>query len=313
MYYPYIRAKAWDLAAIVDLNNDIYDSGKVKPIIEPTATIKNQYQKLLDREVPFILVVNPIVGPLESLTPQTTIVDNLVHTTFYNYDHITLGFIIHPETTLRHVKDFIEDFPKFNHAFIHFSQFHNAPALAEVIEEDSDKELNIFIEGQVSLAYINEFLVVHTEDVLIRDGFMRQAKNELYPASSFFSDLHQTYSDDLGYDGFGDFTITGSDFFSSGGPAYVVALHLTDQDERGDLIIRHFKSDTTPPLTLADVAGKFSYALNRLNRHFRANPGLASDGITFYKTLHRNGNFPGLGTPKKLSIMHHIELIYNQL
>jgi len=312
MYLPYIRAKQYDLGAIQSISAEIYNSNTVLPIIEPVTQINaTQYRRLRERDIPFILVVNPIVGPLYSLTPHAQIV-NLLRTTFAGYANIRVGFIIHPTTTLPQVTNFINSFPTLKHSFIHFAQFPNSEALAELIEDDDNKEFNIFIDGEVSLDYVNDFLDVSTSDILIRDGFNRRAKNELYPAQDFFDDLHKNY-EEIGYNGFGDFTVIGKDFISGGGPAYVVAIHLTDLNDRNDIIVRHFKSDLTPPLTQADPGGKFRFALAAMMRHLRAVPTLTSDGIDEYRVIHRAGNFPGLGVPKKLSIMHHIETIYNQM
>lgn len=196
MYFPYVRAKQYDLAAIVDLNNAIYASNKVVPIIEPVAASirPNQYKKLADRDIPFILVVNPTVGTFRSSTPHPDIINPLINITFNGYAGCTLGFIIQRTTTIREVNQFIANFPNHTHAFIHFAQFPNSNQLSTTIDLDANKEYNIFIDRKVSLDYINDFAGIGTTDVLIRDGFIKQVRNEDYPDEDFFSDLYKNYN-----------------------------------------------------------------------------------------------------------------------
>lgn len=315
MYFPYIRARQFDLAAIAEIDDSVIKSEKVIPIIEPVTSIKKgQYQRLVDKNIPLVLVVNPIVGSLSSVGLSREITKDLINDVFSGYENYWIGFIIQPQTTLRDVETFIRTFPDNYHAFIHFHQFRDVAGLSKVISEDSNAHYNIFIVDRVSLDYINEIaLESDAQDVRIQDGFNKRRRNEDYPSEEFFSDLHKIYSTELGYDGFGDFTIIGADFYEGGGPAYVVAIHLTDTDSDDNLIMRHFKSDPSTPPSAADPGGKFRIALRRLKRHVDSSTHLDTTGIDEYLQLHRTGHYPGLGILKKISIKHHIEFVYSKL
>ncbi|MGN6494602.1 MAG: sce7725 family protein [Agriterribacter sp.] len=311
MYFPYLRAKQFDLAALAEVNDKVYHSQTVIPIIEPVTEIKKlQYKRIADKNIPFILVINPIVGDLKSITPHSKIVNNLVQECLKSYKNYWLAFTIQPQTSLKDVQSFIKDYPDHYHVFIHFHQFKDVQSLAKVIAGDSKNQYNIFVDGLVGIDYINQFSNNDAYDVLIKDGFKKRKRNEDYPEEDFFYDLHKLYETDYGYDGFGDFTIIGSLYDPGGGPAYVVALHLTDVDEDNNVVIRHFKSESLTPASSADPGGKFGQALKKLIKHLNDSPHLNSSGTVEYTELHKSGHFPGLGTAKKISIKHHIEFVH---
>src|SRR5688500_14862367 len=101
MYFPYIRAKQFDLMALTELRDQIYNQNSVIPIVEPVAKIKKgQFKRLMDRNIPFILVVNPIVGDLTSVTLNAQIKSELVDDLFNGYENFIVAFIIHPQTRI---------------------------------------------------------------------------------------------------------------------------------------------------------------------------------------------------------------------
>lgn len=314
MYFPYIRGKQFDLAALAELKNEIYKSDLVIPIVEPVVTLKkSQYKRLSERNIPFILVVNPVVGDLKSVSPENTIVTELVKDLYHTYKNYWLGFTIQHDTTLKDVESFIKTFPNHYHVFIHFYKFRDAAALSKIIKADKNNHYNVFIDGQVGIDYINEIAKSSAPDILIRDAFKKKNRNEDYPSEDFFYELHRIYKSELEYDGFGDFTIIGSQFDKGGGPAYVVAIHLTDIDDDNNLLIKHFKSDITVPPSPADPGGKFRQALRKLKNFSDKAPYLSSDGLDEFRELYKSGHFPGLGSVKKISIKHHIEIVYSFL
>ncbi|MBG0765379.1 MAG: sce7725 family protein, partial [Tissierellales bacterium] len=169
----------------------------------------------------------------------------------------------------------------------------------------SDIKFHVFLEKATSKDYRDLFN--NFDCILIRDGFRRRTRNADYPASEYFSDLHKTYQSE-GYYGFGDFSIVG-DNFSSGGPAYAVAIHLTYLKENGDIWINHFISDRTE--RPVDPGGKFLEALRKLVAFLDKYPIIIknSQACQEFKGLFSAQRYPGLGYVKKLSMKHHIELM----
>lgn len=310
MYFPFLRAKQNELAALGEINKSIWNRQTVIPIIEPVVkVVPRQYKAISDKNVPFIIIVNPLVGELASSSPHDDIHNELIKGIYDGYKNYWLGFIIHKHTIPEDIKNFVKKYPSHYHAFIHFNAAEDSTGLVKAIKGDKNCQYNIFIEGRISNAYINMFSQLDAYDIIIKDGFKKCSKNEYYPSYDFFYDLHKIYESELGYDGFGDFTIIGSQYEKGGGPAYVVAIHITTTDENDDLIVRHFKSDVLNPPSSIDVAGKFLQALGRAMVYIE-DSGLNTDGISNYQRLHMQKHFPGLGIAKKLSIMHHIEFMY---
>ena len=144
------------------------------------------------------------------------------------------------------------------------------------------------------------------------DGFER-LNNADYIPENFFSDLHLTYAGD-GFHGFGDFQMVGNLYQDGGGPAYAVALHLSyfmpPPDE--EMRMKHFISTTNS--SPQNPGGKFAEALAALMVHYNSPQNVleATRGMAEYQSLHQSRHYPGLGRPKRLSIMHHIEIMANR-
>ena len=88
-----------------------------------------------------------------------------------------------------------------------------------------------------------------------------------------------------------------------------VAIHMTYLNEDEDMRIKHFVSDTSS--TPVDPAGKFFEALVKLIVEIN-DPDTQicqTEACEEFRELHKNGHFPGLGSIKKISMKHHIELI----
>ena len=74
--------------------------------------------------------------------------------------------------------------------------------------------------------------------------------------------------------------------------------------------IHHFVSDSNDDYS--DTTGKFSEALEKLIE-WNEDKQLDTFAMAEFQRLYNEQSYPGLGTVKKLSIMHHIELVNNFL
>lgn len=101
--------------------------------------------------------------------------------------------------------------------------------------------------------------------------------------------------------GFSDYTITGQDFSESGGPAYVVTIHVSYIDPKrfNEMFIRHYLSyeDGTP----AQPGAKFLSALQLLIKDIETGsvPFVKTTALSEFITLNIKRHFPGLGKLKK--------------
>jgi len=305
MYYPYFRGKQYELVTIRD-RAALMAENKFLPIIEPVKDnllpLKRAIKELTDRDAQFILVVNPKFGDLKN--NPISLFKDLINDSLKDYAHLTLGYIVDANSNLIDIKDFIDEYKDFSIALIHYG-YPNGKDLKDATDKANVKK-HIFIDRLSGKLYQKHFKGY--DRILIRDGFEKKKNADYPPTPEHFSDLHITYEDE-GMNGFGDFLIVGDDYLETGGPAYAIAIHLTYTDKEGDMFIRHFVSDRTN--TPTDPAGKFFEALEKLKEGFDDRESLIfrSSACEEFIDLHKRGHFPGLGYVKKLSMIHHLELM----
>ncbi|GAK03909.1 hypothetical protein JCM19037_2270 [Geomicrobium sp. JCM 19037] len=144
----------------------------------------------------------------------------------------------------------------------------------------------------------------------LADRFNKQGRNIDYRDNmvEFFSEEHLFYKDE-GYIGFSDYSVIGAEYSESGFAPYAVAIHIVYPTEENTLEIIHFVSDSNEDIR--DPAGKFSEALHKLIKWYQSfnDSRIETFAIGVFKEHYENGTYPGLPTLKKLSIMHHLELI----
>ena len=145
--------------------------------------------------------------------------------------------------------------------------------------------------------------------VLFEDKFAKKMRNADYEKKPDepFSDEHLFFADE-GYLGFSDYSVIGADYAETGFAPYAVAIHIVYFDEHKKLRIRHFVSNSNDDIE--DPAGKFYEALIKLNKWYQseANPPCTA-GINAFLEHYKKQTYPGLGTVKKLALMHHLELV----
>lgn len=309
MYYPYFRGKQYELIAIRE-RAELIASNHFCPIIEPVkdnlSSLKKTTEELRNKSAQFVLIVNPKYGDLKSNT--LPLFQELINDDFSNDASLLLGYIADPNSNIMDIKDFVDEYNNFSIAMIHYG-FTKGKDLSSVLSGATNVKKHIFIDNMSGKLYQNHFKGLGR--ILVRDGFKKQ-KNADYQEREHFSDLHITYPGE-GMNGFGDFLMVGDDYMETGGPAWAIAIHLTYLDEEKNMFIRHFVSDRTN--TPTDPAGKFFEALEKLVREIEdgESPIFRSSACEEYLELHKKGHFPGLGYVKKLSMIHHLELIAEYL
>lgn len=307
MYHPYFRGKQFELIAIRETAELMAEVGFV-PIISPVRAqirgLKKALDAICDAGGSAIVIVNPKYG---DLTEDRTIVLEMLDADFGGNENLMAGVLLTGELTSHDVIQILNEVGDRPIALIH-NGFRQPNALLDEIEGFDNISTSIFIEDDCGKLYQRKF-ESHSDKTLIRDGFERR-RNRDHPEIEFFSDLHITYGYE-GVSGFGDFLIVGDNYSESGGPAYTIAIHLTYLDDEQDnaMFVRHFLSirQDTPK----DPGGKFGEALNKLIAVLDSEDSQIFEGtaIAEFRELHRRGHFPGLGSSKKLSMIHHIETL----
>lgn len=299
MYYPFIRGKQFELVALRELAprlpNYLY-----KPIIEPVRgnllplikTIKH----INEFNIQPIVIVNPDLGDYDGLDVE-------LYSGMLTLDD-SLNFLPCVKITgERNHLELLNELPKNKAIFI-----------PEINEESVLNHIDDSCLGILPVDIFDEELTKIKNIILLDDPFQKKSRNADYKEKSRFSSLHKSYTSRQNVIGFGDYTIVGSDYSESGGPAFVVTIHLSYIDkENNHMFVRHFSS--SPSNSPANPGGKFDEALKKAMDFIKFNPNIFDKtlGLDELSRLHVNEHFPGLGQVKKISIQHHIETICNFL
>lgn len=309
MYFPYIRGRQYELLALKELAKGGLLGSHVTPVVEPikmTSTFDGTLRTFASAELPLALIFNPAVGDFAGTDGFT----GAFHTRIGTFNHIepTLLMSKTTETAMRSLeakgitrdnliaildtRDFIDVYKnEFSDAMPRYTLFPD--------------------ERQIRRA-------INQAKVMFEDKFKKQERNVNYlkQEDEFFSDDHLYFAEE-GFVGFGDYTIIGNEYIEGGFAPRAVAFHLVYFDDDMALRIRHFVSDSN--VDTSDVAGKFREALAKYmdwqNEWQRKHPEMFADGkpptsaMTTLNTHWAMGTYPGLPTLKKLSIMHHLELM----
>ena len=305
MYFPYLRGRQFELIAIRELIERNLISDKVIPVIEPvkvSATLLKTIEFAEKTHKTISIITNPKVGHfMKDLAEEknkglrnkyyellssacstlyTRIVDGDEYESMKFLESYGSSFM-----TICMNKDMIQKYDEY---------FKNAGSLYNIIPDETGFRRKI-----------------RENRVMIDDKFIKLERNVDYEkhVDEPFSEDHLYFSDD-GYVGFSDFSIVGDEYSETGFAPYAVAIHIVYFDENKALRIRHFVSDSNDDIK--DIAGKFKEAMEKLiewNKKQKMN----TYGINQLENLYHMESYPGLGTVKKLSIMHHLELISSYL
>jgi hypothetical protein len=155
---------------------------------------------------------------------------------------------------------------------------------------------------------------VRHHKVLLADKFEKQVRNSDYQelTDEFFSDDHLYYRE-YGYIGFSDYSVIGNDYLEVGFAPYAVAIHIVYFAPDKTLRVKHFVSESNEDIT--NPALKYYEAVSKLAAWYNVEPHPVEMtlGLKTFLDHFRQQSYPGLGTVKKLSLMHHLELMKNYL
>jgi len=318
MYFPYLRGKLFELIALKELKSFLsLNKTLVSPIIEPVKstksknqefkTLKNTLVELRNADINFNFIVNPtIVNDVDSYT----LIDALT-SALGSYENFQIAFIVDKGFDISNIKSVLTgiSFKYKGVTLIHETEIPEIDKLVNSLSVDFNIIYNVIYFEKTNRRYYTNF--PKNTIVSLDDFFNIQPRNANYLeiGESPFSSEYKFFKDD-NFAGFSDFLTIGDLYTESGFLPYAVAIHIS-YEENNKIWIKHFVSDSNDDTS--DIAGKFAEALQKLvnwcdNQNCRETYGLKK----FYE-LYNTGHFPGLGSVKKLSIMHHIELVINLL
>ena len=303
MYYPYLRGRQNELLAIKELLNENLLSSKIVPVIEPvklSPTIASTIDLFETNNRTLVLIRNPQVGSFMSDAKNEKnekyldkIKKNLSSATC-----IKRGIIVREDTpqTIQEwinngvTNDQIVAICNSLDSIQYYDDAFSSTSVRTLIPDESPYRRRI-----------------KTNRILLEDNFNKMLKNSDYISreDEFFSESHLFFSED-NYQGFSDYSVIGKEYNDSGFAPYAVAIHIVYFDIQKRLRIHHFVS--TDNEDISDPARKFYQAVSKLVE-WNKTQNINTKAVHEFERIYNEQSYPGLGVVKKLSIMHHLELM----
>lgn len=304
MYIPYLRARQFELIALRELVEQHKLGKEILPLVEPvklTPTLILTIEAFIEAKHPIAVICNPSVG---SFTMERT--KNRENKLSDRFDCAMSSEFVQ-KTLIWDMKgrEYLTEWEK--------DGFDRA-ALMLIVQDRDALELYKDEFAQKSPKYVlipdqGTFRrTIDTPKIILQDQFNKQKRNADYSKvdDEFFSDAQLFYKDE-GYVGFADYSIIGDEFSVGGFAPYAAAIHLVYFDRTNKLRIHHFVSDSVEDNQ--DTPGKFFEAVHKLADWVAVNNIGMTIGLETLLKHHKEGTYQGLGIVKKLSIMHHLELM----
>lgn len=299
MYFPYLRGRQFELIALRELVEKGVLSNRITPIIEPvklSSTLVKTIEVYGENNRQLAFITNPRVGSFNSDAEEEK--NQKLKGSLYERLNNNRILFLHLLRADVKPEEFIE---------------RHADNMGTICD---DKDAIPVYESYFSETDVKYNLIpdesgfrrkVRKNRVLLADKFNKQDRNNDYIGidDEPFSEDHLYYLED-GYVGFADYSVVGEEYNETGFAPYAVAIHIVYFDTDDSLRVKHFVSDSNDDIS--DPAGKFQEALSKLVE-WNEEKQLDTVAMKEFEDLYHREAYPGLGTVKKLSIMHHLELI----
>lgn len=310
MYLPYLRGRQYELLALQELAVHKLIGEHVVPIVEPvklSSTLINTMEDFVNNKYPIAIIQNPSVGTfisdMQSIQNDTKEADYKQRFLIQNQNPIIIKAIIMQQDITVLLKHFTTDGTNQEMPLIINTNRDCLPLYETIFEKNSPRFVLIPDESIFRRK-------IHSNRVMLDDKFAKQSRNADYKhiEDEFFSDDHLYYKDD-GFIGFSDYSIVGNDYIESGFAPHAVAIHIVYFAAHKTLRIHHFVSESNDDIY--NPALKFYEAVSKLAEWYDKNQNTIKKtlGLEIFLQHYKKQTYPGLGTIKKLSIMHHIELM----
>lgn len=302
MYFPYLRGRQFELIALRELLEEQLIGDKVIPIIEPikpTSTLAKTLKIYSEKEHTLALVMNPEVGDFalkmrEKEQESDKNVEEILEEV--NSPNIIKAYIM-KKTTPKILMDkksrysFMSINPKIDCMDAYLKVYDGKEPLYSLIPYDRSFERE-----------------APESKVIFMDRFQKASRNADYIENEdeIFSKDHLYFSEER-FKGFSDYSIVGAEYNESGFAPLAVAIHIVYFGNRNELRVHHFVSDSNHDIN--DPARKFGEAVKKLVEWVEEKKVPMTKGLQEFVKCSYEGRYPGLGTVKKYSIMHHLELM----
>jgi hypothetical protein len=305
MYFPYLRARQFELIALRELVGNNLISNAIVPILEPVKELFNNLyianRTFSERNFSPFLIVNPIVGEMPGDSEHFA-----EYISSLEDSHFRPAF--HYHNNAQYILDSIQNFNFQDCLLICYETFNDDNNLRQLCNNPNITHITVQEPNKYRGLdrYIKSLGKIY---IRLDDVFEKQEKNAdfLNIAAHKFSEEHLYYVED-NYQGFSDFTVLPSEYSDGGSTPRAVVIHLTyrNTESENEIWIRHFTSETND--SIANVQGKFAEAAQKA-LIFCDEYGLNNSATNELRDYYAEGKYPGLGTVKKISIKNHLHVV----
>lgn len=314
MYYPYLRGKQFELLALRELSKTgaLPDYSHVCPILEPLKADASANQSaigaMLNCGMRFALILNPFRGDFgrdsgefaqESLKFIRENEGSSWIPAFLMDSNVDLARTIIREYRLKDVMLVAQEDAEFDQ----FEEWLASGMVKYFVAPESKRNMRKIQRMRVKLDLIR---IDDKFPQVKRNNDYRNTRESPNNEDQLFSEEYIFYKDDH-YAGFSDYTLLTKDLADGGALPYVVAIHLTYVGKDAEIRVRHFLSDSNSN-GRENIQKKFAEAAEKAKKFFakRWDRTAAVDDLVRFM---EDGHYPGLGSIKKISIKHHIQLV----
>lgn len=306
MYYPYLRARQYELIALRELAREGALNDMITPVLEPLSD-KVNYLNLANSIFhengvsPFFLV-NPLEGE-----------DKGDHYIFLDYlselENCSYRVAFHFNDNKKYIEKCITEYNLQDCMIIALDNYSNERQLKELCQNTNISHIMLF-EPQTRRGLNNFIRGLEDKRYIRLDApFIKVSPNSKYlPIQANKLSEENVHFVDDGFDGFADFTVLAREHIEGGGPAKAVVIHFTyiNEDDSNNIWIRHFTSDSNTDTS--NLQGKFAEAARKAVR-FINNYEVTNSAATELKGYFTRPHFPGLPIVKKISIKNHLLIV----
>lgn len=303
MYFPYVRGRQYELLALRELVSKDLLSSNILPVIEPvklSSTLSKTMEEFTKKQKKLGIICNPAVGSFNNDMKNEEKDSNrqkflrLLDDPFIVKAHIMKANSAKQIQNWKKVKNVQK-----NEWLVVCNNRDYVDSYLEIFQKNSPQYVLIPDEFRRKIRH---------GKVLFEDRFEKCDRNSDYSKNSdeFFSEDHIFY-DEEGYAGFGDYSVIGKDYLESGFAPYAVAIHIVYFAKDRSLRVHHFVSDSNDDIQ--NPAKKFYEAVRKLSIWVKKNDIPITTGLSGFLEHYDKQTYPGLGSVKKLSLMHHLELV----
>ena len=311
MYYPYLRAKQYELKAIREFSAEHQEQSFITPILEPVKQQPNALNlaidEMLSNDLKFALILNPKDGDFKHST---------VHFDAWFQNDKLMGnkdkwipAFLYSKRNFSEILSIINEY-NLDHAMIIFRTCMDIGDTDawEIIKNESIEYIVNSFGTTTSRRLRSELKNTGKKIIRLDDCFKSKVRNADYALDDdeLFSEEPFFYAEEGHLDGYSDFTTLPSEYIEGGMLPYALAIHLSYRKNEEQLYVHHFVSDSNE--TNSDIRGKFREAARKVAPFYVDKVQTEAVKEIIEKANDSEG-YPGLGYLKKLSVKNHLELI----